>query len=142
MTKIQDKILTLTTFENSYQAHLFRSYLAENNIDSYIFDENIVTLNPLYNNLMGGIKLQISSLDIDKAQELLNEYNSANVTNEHDEIIQCPRCRSNNVDTNFKSASSIKSKLAMAIAFLTFTYPLHFENMYYCRNCKNPFKKE
>lgn len=141
MTKEHDKIITLMTFDNSPQAHLFRGILAENNIDSYISDEFIVTLNPLYSNLMGGIKLQVNSLDFEKAQKLLFELNSNPLTNELEEIIKCPSCNSTNVESNYKSATSLKSILAMIVSFLSLTYPLHLDHMYYCKDCKHGFKK-
>ncbi len=142
MTENQEKMVTLMTCESIHQAYIFRGVLADNDIDAYISDEFMVTLNPLYNNLLGGIKLKVSSLDYDDAQKLLAELNSSPLTNDLEEIIKCPNCHSINVESNYKTAVSLKSTLAMIVSFLTFTYPLHLDHMYDCKDCKFRFEKD
>lgn len=142
MNNPQDQLITLTSFDNSFQAHLFRNYLAESGIEAYVFDENLVSINPLFNNLIGGIKVKVSLSDLGHAREILKEYNSASLTDEENETMVCPNCGSAELETNFKTASSTKSKLAMVISLFTGTYPLHLENGYYCKNCKKAFHKK
>lgn len=141
MTKNQDKLITFMTFDNGFQAHMLKSTLAEHGIESHVIDENIITLNPLYNNLIGGIKLMISSADLEKAREVLTLKDSTPLTNEQDEIIRCTRCNSERIEINFKSVRSIKSFFAMMIAMLTVTYPMHVDYLYYCLDCKMTFRR-
>lgn len=53
------ELITLKTFDNSIEAHLMKSKLKSENIVCFLFDENIVGLNPVYNIAVGGIKLKV-----------------------------------------------------------------------------------
>jgi DNA-directed RNA polymerase subunit RPC12/RpoP len=141
MENNQDKLITFMTFDNGFQAHLLKCTLADHGIESHVIDENIVTLNPLYNNLIGGIKLMISSADIEKAQQILKQKELTPLTNDQDEILRCPKCNSERIETNFKSVRSVKSFFAILIAMLTVTYPMHVDYLYYCLDCKKTFRK-
>ena len=66
-------MITIKTFDNPVEAHILKSRLESEGIHCYLFDENIVTLNPLYNQMTGGIKLNIMESDISKANEILTE---------------------------------------------------------------------
>ena len=50
-----------------------KSKLESEGISCFLFDENIVNLNPLYNMAVGGIKLKINRNDITAATEILNQ---------------------------------------------------------------------
>jgi hypothetical protein len=128
------------TFDNSFNAHLMKSKLADNDIESYVYDENIITLNPIYNFAIGGVKLKINSSYLNKAKSILDSVSATPLTNEEDEIIRCPRCNSENIDNNFITVRNIKSFLAIVAAFLTMTYPLYLNIYYYCRDCKYNFR--
>ena len=67
------ELITLKTFDFAHKAHLLKSLLESEGIDSYIFDENIVTANHLYSNTVGGIKLKIRKSDFQKVCEILEE---------------------------------------------------------------------
>ena len=136
-----DKLITLMTFDNSFEAHLLESKLADHDIESYIQDENFATLIPLYNNLLGGIKLMINSADLEKARQVLSEIDSTPLTNEKDKIIRCPRCNSDKIDSNFKSIKSIKSFFVMLLALFTVAHPINIEKSYSCLDCNNKFKR-
>jgi len=120
----QVKLVVLQVFENPYQANLSKSILADYGIDSYVQDENFGTLNPLFTNLIGGIRLMIKSTDFEEAIEILFKTSSLPFTKEDDTVITCPKCSSNNLLSGFKSVKSIKSFLAILLALLTGTYPI------------------
>jgi len=50
-------------------------------IDSFLADENIVRLDWLYSNLVGGAKLMVRPEDLDEAAKLLDEVNLASDDN-------------------------------------------------------------
>lgn len=55
--------VTLKVFQNSIDAHLLKTQLESEGIECFIFDEQMVTMNMLYSNAVGGIKLKIQEED-------------------------------------------------------------------------------
>jgi hypothetical protein len=78
------------------EAHLMKTKLESEQITCYLFDENIVGLNPLFSVAVGGVKLKIRKDDIDMASLILNESENTTLKNEHGETVRCPRCLSDN----------------------------------------------
>lgn len=133
-------LVTLTTFENAVQAHLCRSFLDNEGVEAWVADENMGSLNPFYNQALGGIRLQVRTDDLPRAQELLQQYNQAPLKGEDDAPLHCPHCGSTSVQTGYKSAGKPSSWLSMLLALLFYgTWPVKYEQQYYCRNCKTPF---
>ena len=64
-------IITLKTFDSSIEAYLLKSKLESENIECFVIDENMITLNPLFANAVGGIKLNINDEDLKKAQAVI-----------------------------------------------------------------------
>ena len=79
------KLVTVRTFDNSIEAHLLKSKLESENILCYLFDENIVGLNPLYNITVGGIKLKVNEFDLDKASIIIQQVDEAVLMNDDGE---------------------------------------------------------
>lgn len=64
-------LITIKTFDFSHKAHLMKSMLDNEGIESYVFDENIVNAFPLYSNTVGGIKVKINKQDFEKVCRVL-----------------------------------------------------------------------
>lgn len=80
-------LLTLKVFDNATQAYVWKSKLESEGIICFIFDENMISINPHYTYLVGGIKLKIRGEDIIKAKKILVEAG--------DETVRlCPSCLS------------------------------------------------
>lgn len=62
-----DTLITLTTFTFGLDAHLLINMLKENDIECFLADENIVSVNPFLTNAVGGVRLQIWEKDLEKA---------------------------------------------------------------------------
>jgi len=58
-------------FDNSIDAHLFRISLEAEGIDCFLFDEEIVSINPLYSNAVGGIKVKVREEDLERTLHVL-----------------------------------------------------------------------
>lgn len=136
------KLVTIKTFDNPIEAHLIRSKLESKNITCYLFDENIVGLNPLYNISVGGIKLKIKNSDAEKANKIIQETDSINLTDDQDEIIKCPKCQSQNLYSNFKSMKGIKGTLSAIFSFIFLVFPIYFKTVYKCKACEYEFEEE
>ena len=67
------ELITVKTFDNAMEAHILKSKLESEHIDSFIFDEHIVGINMLYAQSVGGVKLKIRKEDEDAVKVLLAE---------------------------------------------------------------------
>ena len=136
------ELITIKTFDNAIEAHILKSRLESEGINCCLFDENIVSLNPLYNITVGGIKLKINKVDFEKTQEIIAEIDNTPLTNENDELIKCPNCESTDLYTGFKSMKGLKGILSVITSFLFMVFPIYFKTVYKCKNCGTEFKNE
>lgn len=133
------KLVTLKTFENSIEANLLRSKLESEGILCFLFDENMVSLNPLYNITLGGIKLKIREADAQKALQIIEEVETTPFTDEQDRQVQCPNCRSTQLYSDFKSVRDITGILTFIVSLLFFVFPFYYKSVYKCRQCGAEF---
>lgn len=138
----EDDLIVFKTFDNAIDAHLMQGQLEANDIESYIVDENIVTLLPIYNLTVGGVKLKIREADRDKATAIITENLKAKLTDEDDKVIACPRCSSNKISGPFRSMKSIGGLIAAVAAGLVTGYPLFYFLVYKCDNCGKEFERK
>jgi len=57
------------------EAEIIRTKLEANGIPSFIADESLGILYPVYNQGGGGIKLKVFARDVEKCEEILSEEN-------------------------------------------------------------------
>lgn len=134
------KLITLRTFDNATTAHIQKSRLESEGIECYLFDENMSTLNLAYVIALGGIKLNIKSTDIEKAECILKEIEETHITDEDDKIISCPNCSSTELDTGVKSMKGIKGLLSAIMSFSLMTFPIYYKTVVKCKDCGCEFK--
>ncbi len=123
-------MITVATFDNPLYAKMFCSHLEEAGIRACVNDAEVVGMNWLFSNAIGGIKVQILEEDLERVRSLLKE---------HDEIPgryiflpkpSCPACRS----TRLQKAALGKWMLALSLLFLGF--PLLFRTpRFHCLDC-------
>lgn len=133
------KLTTLKTFNNSIEAHILRSKLESENIRCFLFDENIVGVNPLYNVTVGGIKLKINEYDYARANEVLEEILEPPVMDEKSKTLRCPKCGSEQMYRILKSMKDAKGVLSAIISFLLLVFPIYFDTVYKCKKCDHEF---
>ncbi len=134
------RLITLMIFDFAINAHLAKAKLASENIDSYLFDENVVGLNPLYSIALGGIKLKVKEKDYDRASEVIANTLSAAITDENGEILKCTICQSQEFYHNYNSMKGIKGFLSMVLSFLLSTYPIYYKSVNKCKICGHEFE--
>ena len=71
-------LITLRTFQYPLEITLLKSMLEDSGIPVFVKDEFTILMNPLYSNAIGGIKLQVLEEDLQKAIEVLKDYESGN----------------------------------------------------------------
>ena len=117
-----------------------KSKLENENITCFLFDENIVGLNLLYNITVGGVKLKIDKADLGEATTIIEEIINSPLTNDQGEIIQCPNCQSEDIYSGFKSMKGTKGIVSAITSFLFMVFPIYYKTVYKCKSCGNEFK--
>lgn len=121
-------------YENALEANRDKQILAENGINSFIANEQLIQSDWLLSQAVGGIQLQVFEDDIEKAQQVLQEY----VKNEKFSLevehtidnpefsFMCPKCGSNHIYRDDRATSFF------GISLLT-------SNLFICYYCENTF---
>lgn len=139
-----DRIVVFQTFSDGLQANIVKGLLCSHGIECFLSDENIVTLNALYDVAVGGIKLNVFEKDIARICEILQAENmlpkaDSSEANQAKQMT-CPKCQSRNVGYG----GSVKRKFGyfdVIIPFLLMIYPFSMRKVYHCFDCGSEFKK-
>ncbi len=67
-----DDLIVVARYQNPMEAYLAKARLESIDIESYIADEHIFAINPVFY-AFGGVKLQVKKSDFDKAVNALDE---------------------------------------------------------------------
>ncbi len=141
---ITDKIVVFQTFSDPIQAKIVKGLLDSYGIECFLSDENIVTLNPLYSNAVGGVKLNVFEKDTDRISEIMQSENipseKGTFGEEGKSKVVCPNCRSANVSYG----GSVKRKFGyrdILVSFLLMIYPFTMRKTFHCFDCNHEFKK-
>lgn len=78
----------IASFDNFMLANMTLGLLQENDINCHLKDEHIVTIDPLLNPAVGGIKLLVEEPDFEKAEALIRKAEEDYVKD-----IACPGCK-------------------------------------------------
>ncbi|WP_298426586.1 DUF2007 domain-containing protein [uncultured Kordia sp.] len=132
-------LITLKTFDNFIDAHLLKSKLKSENIDSFLYDENIVTLDPVMSNTFGGIKLKINEFDFEKANEIISFIENKPFIDDNKKVLICPNCNSQKLYAGFKSMKGIKGVLSIIVSFVLLVFPIYQKSVFKCKDCDTEF---
>jgi len=133
---------TLRTFDDSIQANLVKAKLESRGVLCFLKDEHSVTMNPLYINTLGGIKLQVPVEDLKEAEGIVKEMEANLTLNKEEELLTCPNCGSPELYHDFKTYGIFEWIVTMAIAFIGIVFPFMYKTVYKCKNCDTEFKNE
>jgi len=96
-------------------------------------DENTVTINPIWTNAVGGIKLLVTKKDFGRAYEIFRE-----VENNRKQAVECPKCKGHNIEL----VSTPRKAANWFSAILTFflgDYAMTVDKVNHCFDCGNEF---
>jgi len=65
----------LRSFDNYIEANIVMNMLRHNNINCHLKDENIITIDPLLSPALGGMKLMVHHVHVERAWNLIDERN-------------------------------------------------------------------
>lgn len=66
----------LKTYNDAFSAHLDAAKLKDEGIEFLLQDEKTISINPLYSNALGGIKLWVNEGDFKRSCEILKLHES------------------------------------------------------------------
>ncbi|EHQ29312.1 putative signal transducing protein [Mucilaginibacter paludis] len=142
--EINDQIITFETYYDPMLAHIVRSRLEDNGVACFIADENMIGINPLYNNALGGIKLKIFERDLEKCRAILAQDQTipadehVEIDDETQGIVICPYCGS----TNVRYGAATKNRfgwLSILVSLVLSVYPFSTRKAWHCFNCSEDF---
>lgn len=134
-------MITIRTFDNTIDAHLLKTKLESEGIECFLFDENTVSVNPLYNITVGGIKLKINERDLEKTRGIISLIEDKPLSDANDQVITCPNCESKDVHAKLKSSSGFRIILDAFVSFLILLIPSKRKTDYSCKSCGTVFRK-
>jgi len=121
------------SYDNYVPAHIDMGVLEEMEIPCYLKDENTVTMNPLWTNAVGGVKLMVLRERAKEAYDILKS-----LRDEYKKTRPCPSCGS----TDMELVSTPRKPTTWLTAFVTFfttDYAMTADKVYHCFNCKKEF---
>jgi len=119
----------LRSYDNYLNANMQLSMLKEEGITCYIKDEYTITIDPLLSPAIGGMKLMVDELQVDRAEEILKSADR-----EFLETVACPNCSQHALEivVETKSASGFFEK----IKFMAINgQDKQVEKYYRCSSC-------
>lgn len=134
-----DKIIVFETFYNPIEANIVKSRLIDSGIQCFLSDENMITVNPLYNQALGGVKLHLFEKDVPIAKHILQDEDVQIPVEELEEAtVICPNCESNHV--GYVQATKDRfTVLSILISLLLMLYPFYAKKTHHCFNCQHEF---
>lgn len=134
-----DKIIVLQTFYNPIEANIVKARLLDSGIQCFLSDENTISINPLYNQALGGVKLHLFERDVVSAKSILqNDGGQISIDEEEAGIEVCPNCGSTHV-AYVQATKNRFSILTIIVSFLLFIYPFKVRKAYHCFDCQHEF---
>lgn len=128
---VSEKMAVAGVYGDLTQAHLARIRLEGGGIDAYVFDDGVVTANPLLAPALGGIRVVVRSCDLNEAEAILIHSPKISVEDQ-----SCPHCQSTNIT---------KTQSGLRFAFLTILF-LGFpvgrsRSMITCHDCGHSWRE-
>jgi len=137
-----DKLVTIATFWETWEAHLARDRLLDAGINCFLSGENFVATYWLYANADRGIKLKVAEFDAAKARKLLEadgrietEETANSDSQAQEDNDYCPKCRSTDIEYERFS----RKVFFLSILLLRFPLPFPAEH-YRCKSCGHAWR--
>jgi hypothetical protein len=95
-TTMSDNIVlvTVATFPEAIEAHIYRNRLEAEGIPCVLADENIVSNQPWHSIAYGGVKLRVRQQDQQHATDLIDQIRGGNRM----QMAWCPVCHSDKIE--------------------------------------------
>lgn len=123
----------IASYDNYMLANMTLGMLQENNINCHLKDEHTVTIDPLLNPAIGGIKLMVAEAHFKRAMNIIREA-EVNYLND----IPCPNCKSYSliIEETTNTPDTFWGKLKNQIAYGQSEI---YSKKYRCQQCNASF---
>ena len=129
------EFVILESFTNYIDAHILLGRLEEEGIRCWLKDENTVTINPIWTNAVGGIKLMVAREQLERAAELREQFVQQKKSN-----LSCPKCGSRDIEFVSSPRKAVNWLSALA-GFFFGDYAIGADKEWHCFNCGAEFKE-
>jgi DNA-directed RNA polymerase subunit M/transcription elongation factor TFIIS len=127
-------MVTLTTVNWISEADLLCFQLESEGIKTFVPDQNTASVQPLYGNAIGGIRVQIDERDLPRAQEILKD---SGLPAGAKGMFECPQCHSDSV-----RYEKVSKRFAFLSILLIGIPLLWFKRQCRCENCGHKWKEK
>ena len=135
----EDRIIVHSTYYNPIEANIIKTRLEASGIPCFLTDEMITAVNPLYNQAVGGVKLNIFERDIEVVNSLLQEEYNGNEVEPSESSVICEKCGSSNV--SYSQATKNRFSWWVSLIALVFSsYPVKANKCFHCYDCGHEFQ--
>ena len=140
---MEDKIIVYRTYYNPIEANIVKGRLEDSGVACFLSDENIATIQPLYNQAIGGVKLNVFEKDVTLINDLLavayHQVEEQISIDETQHKVVCEQCNSTNVGLG-QATKKRFSWWVTIISLLLLVYPFKANSCYHCYDCGHEFK--
>jgi transposase-like protein len=126
-------LVTVARFRDLIEAQLAKGKLEAAGIETFLANENIVSLDWFYSNAVGGLRLQVAEEDLEDATAILADPIPDEIIEEPSGVVytqpHCPRCDS--LDIGFETINRLWS---YGLMFVIAPIPVRRSD-WKCQNC-------
>lgn len=132
-----NKNLTVVAiYSTIFEADLAKARLEGEGIRAFVANSNIIGMNWLYSNAVGGVRLEVETHNVTNAKEILSliKLHEFEIESAETDWGNCPECGSNRIEF-------VQDNRGTALTWLLFGLPLLFPSeKYKCNNCFHTWK--
>ncbi|HMG90824.1 MAG TPA: DUF2007 domain-containing protein [Chryseolinea sp.] len=133
MMQDRDDIIVFKRFDNVIEANIAKSKLDAYGVPCFLTEENMANLYPGASNMMNSnVRMHIFSHDAERARQVMAE-NTLTV----DDTLQCPNCRSKNIERDFPKKLTVSFLSSLRYLFFGIFFP--DKKVYRCTDCETEF---
>lgn len=126
--------IVINVYNNYVEAHIAKGVLEEEGIESWLKDENTVTIDPILTNAVGGIKLMVENAQAQRAVDIL-----VRLRDEAKASIACPKCNSHNIEQVSTPRKAGNWLTALSTFFLS-SFSVAPDKVNHCFDCGEEFE--
>lgn len=128
-------LVTIRRYDDPLQAHLARCLLENEEIEAFVADENVVTLNRLWSYAVGRVKLKVKEMDRTEAMRILAEADHLPYHDEHEQVLSCPQCGSTDLTNGVLKPRTLGGWMNFIVAALFMAHPIAMDSGMLCNRC-------
>lgn len=125
----------IRSFDNYIEANIVLHMLQNENINCYLKDENIITIDPLLSPALGGMKLMVHHTQLERAWDLMSKAEERFLKD-----IPCPVCKKHAL-TSVSVTKQHKCKLGALASMLLTGQSVEVKKIYKCKACGYDFRE-